>query len=355
MAVPAGGRAASQATGAPAPSPRRDRLLLLAAAVGLASVIVATAVLAYRLLGPDAAAPSSPTHSPHTEPLPPPKVERVPGTPLGPDGTRLAVPAGQTAREVFITGGARYFRPSGWWTSDGLWRVRPSDATAIYTTRLVIVRPAEAAAFNGAVVLDWIGTDASPGALVAATARRNALVASGFAWVGVTAEPAELTRLKRADPARYRRLGHAGSSYAYDMYSQAAKALREPDSVKPLGELVVRQLVGEADPEATPRLVTYVNAVQQHARLFDGFLLRRRPRLGAPLAVTPQPLVAMPDPTPLRRAEGAPLHVCLGGGAIAPQPRRIPQPRLEPRTRQEVARARALMAEMGCSSTDDVR
>ena len=111
----------------------------------------------------------------------------------------------------------------------------------------------------------------------------------------------------------------------------------------------MRQLVGEADPEATPRLVTYVNAVQQHARLFDGFLLRRRPRLAAPLAVTPQPLVAVPDPTPLRRAEGAPLHVCLGGGAIAAEPRRIPQPRLEPRTGPEVARARALMAEMGCS------
>ena len=180
-------------------------------------------------------------------------------------------------------------------------------------------------------------------------------MADGFAWVGVTAEPAELERLKDADPARYRRLGHAGSSYAYDIYSQAAKAIREPDGVKPLGDLAVRQLIGEADPEATPRLVTYVNAVQQHARLFDGFLLRRRPRLAAPLAVSPQPLVAVPDPTPLRRAEGAPLQVCLGDGRTAPEPRRIAQPRLEPRSRQEIARARALMAKMGCSSSGDVR
>ena len=355
MAVPVADRAGSPATRAPAPSPRR-RLVLLLVAVGLVLVVVVAAALAYRSLrAARAAAPGRPRHSPLAMPLPPPKVERVPGTPFGPDGTRLVVPAGQTAEEVFITGGARYFRPAGRWTRDGRWRVRTSTATAIYTTRLVIVRPAEDAAFNGAVVLDWIGTDTRSAALVAAGARRNALVASGFAWVGVTAEPAELKRLKEADPARYGRLGHAGSSYAYDIYSQAAKALREPDGLRPLGALEVRQLVGEADPEATPRLVTYVNAVQQHARLFDGFLLRRRPRLGAPLAVSPQPLIAVPDPTPLRRAEGAPLHVCLGGGAVAAEPRRIAQPPLEPQTGLEIARARALMAEMGCPSTDDVR
>ena len=125
--------------------------------------------------------------------------------------------------------------------------------------------------------------------------------------------------------------------------------------MKPLGSLRVRQLVGEADPEATSRLVTYVNAVQQHARLFDGFLLRRRPRRAAPLASSPQPLVAMPDPSPLRRVAGAPLHVCLGGGRVAPEPRQVAPPRLEPRTPREIARARVVMAEMGCSPADDVR
>jgi len=158
MAVPVADRAGSPATRAPAPSPRR-RLVLLLVAVGLVLVVVVAAALAYRSLrAPRAAAPGRPRHSPLAMPLPPPKVERVPGPPFGPDGTRLVVPAGQTAEEVFITGGARYFRPAGRWTRDGRWRVRTSTATAIYTTRLVIVRPAEDAAFNGAVVLDWIGT-----------------------------------------------------------------------------------------------------------------------------------------------------------------------------------------------------
>jgi hypothetical protein len=98
-----------------------------------------------------------------------------------------------------------------------------------------------------------------------------------------------------ADPARYGSLVHPGDSYSYDIYSQAARALRS-GAPAPLGNLThrVRSLVAWGASQSGSRLFTYVNAVHPTARVIDGFI----PYISAnPAALSQDPLPAVTMPT----------------------------------------------------------
>ena len=108
-------------------------------------------------------------------------------------------------------------------------------------------------------------------------------------YVGVTAEQVGVTGgarlpipgynpkgLRDQNPARYQSLHHPGDDYSYDIFSQAAQAILHPDGVKPLGSLRPAHLIAAGESQSASRLVTYVDAVQPIANIYDGFLIHSR-------------------------------------------------------------------------------
>ena len=69
-------------------------------------------------------------------------------------------PANYLQEEYFLSGTARAYQPVGTWGSDGKWTAELSGATAPYTTRMIVRRPADRAAFNGTVVVEWLNVSA---------------------------------------------------------------------------------------------------------------------------------------------------------------------------------------------------
>ena len=135
-------------------------------------------------------------------------------------------PANYLQEEYFLSGTARAYKPVGTWGSDGVWSAELSGATAAYKTRMIVRRPADRAAFNGTVVVEWLNVSAGLDTAPDWGFAREELLRKGYAWVGVSAQINGLTLLKNIQPARYGTLDHPGDSFSYDMYSQAARGGR---------------------------------------------------------------------------------------------------------------------------------
>ncbi|MFL6206666.1 MAG: alpha/beta hydrolase domain-containing protein [Acidimicrobiales bacterium] len=213
--------------------------------------------------------------------------------------------------------------------TDGHLELEP-NGEAEYTTRVVVRRPADPAAFNGTVVLEWLNVSAGADSAPGYTYLADELVRGGYAWVGVSAqqvgieggvvaaapdvEGAGLGRgLKANDPERYGSLDHPGDAFSYDMYTQVARALRAPDSPDPLDGLDVRWVVAMGQSQSAAALTTYVNGVQPLTEAFDGFLIHSRFGGAAPLGEPGEAfeIVSMirSDPVPLRTDGRAPVLV----------------------------------------------
>src|SRR5262245_45320240 len=95
------------------------------------------------------------------------------------------VPAGTVIEEDFLAGTASgYDIDAGTEQGiDGKWSIHPTR-TAPFRTRMLVVRPADAATFNGTVIVDWLNVTAGfEIALIDPEALRE-----GAAWVGVSAQ-----------------------------------------------------------------------------------------------------------------------------------------------------------------------
>ena len=112
-----------------------------------------------------------------------------------------------------------------------MWTVAP-DTTAAYKVRMLVRRPADASRFNGIVVVEWLNVTANLEGAADFMQMQEELLRKGYAWVGVGAQAAGVNSprsgLKDWDTARYGSLVHPGDAYSYDIFSQAAEALRHP-------------------------------------------------------------------------------------------------------------------------------
>jgi hypothetical protein len=198
---------------------------------------------------------------------------------------------GYTEHEYLLAGTASSYRLTGERTPDGRWSVE-SAATAPFTTRVIVRRPADDARFSGTVVVEWLnvsgGLDAAPDWMLAHTH----LLRRGHAWAGVSAQRAGLEggglveglHLKAAHPDRYAILSHPGDSWSFDIFSQAGRALAGLPELQPVvrGQAVPR-LLACGHSQSGAFLVTYVNAIDPVAAVFDGFLVHGRTGAGAAL------------------------------------------------------------------------
>ena len=205
--------------------------------------------------------------------------------------------AGYIEEEYFFEGTATAFErdpDAPAWDSTGQWTARPSTtiAPAAYKTRMLVRRPTDPAKFNGVVVVEWLNVTAGVDLAPDYGYFRQEVLRDGFIWVGVTAQAVGVNGgfppgfgLKSYDPVRYGSLVHPGDSYSYDIFSQAAQAILNPVGVNPLGssDYVITGMIADGESQSAGRMVTYFDAIQPLAQLFDGFLVHSRGATGAAL------------------------------------------------------------------------
>ncbi|WP_153011280.1 alpha/beta hydrolase domain-containing protein [Sterolibacterium denitrificans] len=195
---------------------------------------------------------------------------------------------GYTADEYFISGNAvRYAPDEQGLPEDGRWNLHPVPDSKPYKTRIVVYRPKNPAKFNGTVVVEWLnvsgGLDAAPGWINAHTE----LIRSGYAWVGVSAQKEGIDGggaismmdlpLKTFDWFRYGSLRHPGNPYSFDIFSQAAQAIRHPQGLNPLDGLTIKKMIASGQSQSAMYMTTYINGISPLTRLFDGFMIHSRP------------------------------------------------------------------------------
>jgi hypothetical protein len=224
------------------------------------------------------------------------------GTFLGAAGTGPDLAeAGYVQAEYPVSGTATSYSAPGGLPTDGTYRLTP-DASAEYTTRIVVRRPASARHFSGTVVVEWLNVSGGVDAAPDYTYLADEIVRRGDAWVGVSAQRigveggtvavkapgAELQGagkgLRAIDPARYGALHHPGDSFSYDIFTQVGRALRRSGHDGPLGGLRPARLLAVGESQSAFTMTTYVDGVQPLTHEFDGFLVHSRGGAPAPVS-----------------------------------------------------------------------
>ncbi len=208
-------------------------------------------------------------------------------------------------------------RPSHPLTNDGKWTVaaNPAGSDGVFKTRLVVYRPIDAARFNGTVVVEWLNVSAGGDIATDWIMAHNEFVRSGTVWVGVSAQSVGVNNLKTNDSARYGSLVHPGDSYSYDMFSIAGRDIRQ-NVATVLGGLQPDRLIATGESQSAGRLVTYLDAVQPSARVYDGFMVHSRGAGGARLTQPPLPDVPVPSPLQIRNDLDVPVFVVEAEGDV---------------------------------------
>lgn len=145
-----------------------------------------------------------------------------------------------------------------------------------YTTRLVVRRPAAAADFNGTVLLEWQNVTAGYDLDALWSSFRDDFVVDGYAWVGISAQRVGVNQLKEWSPTRYGTLDvtHGGTiegdAISYDVFGQAAKAIRSPQGTNVMGGYEVQEIIGKGASQSAGYLVPfYNNIMSQYAPVID--------------------------------------------------------------------------------------
>jgi hypothetical protein len=191
-----------------------------------------------------------------------------------------------------------------------------------------VYRPTDPAKFNGTVYVEWLNVSAAieyPADWVTAHLE---IMREGAAWVGVSAQAigieggtAVLGRstngIKAAAPERYGSLSHPGDSFSYDIFSQAGAAIRA-GAVKPLGDLDPKRLIATGGSQSAQRLITYADARQRSANVYDGFLIRSRLGVIAPLTQVPLTQNTPPFATRIRDDLNVPVLLFMTETDLGP-------------------------------------
>jgi len=148
-----------------------------------------------------------------------------------------------------------------------------------YKTRVVVRRPADTKRFNGTVLIEWDNVTNNFDAENMWFFAWEHMIRDGYIWVGISAQNAGITALKKFSNDRYGTLDvtHGGTvmgdALSYDIFSQAGQAIKAPGSVDILGGLKPRHVFAIGESQSANRLSTYVNSINPLAMVYDGFVL----------------------------------------------------------------------------------
>lgn len=157
------------------------------------------------------------------------------------------------------------------------------DSGHPYRTRMIARRPASPANFNGTVLMEWQNVTLNYDLDALWAQSHDHLVRRGYAWIGVSAQQAGIhnpaTGLKAWSPTRYGTLDvtEGGTilddALSYDIFSQAAQAVRSPRGIDPMGGLHVERVFAFGASGSANRIVIYHNSIHPLTGVFDAFLL----------------------------------------------------------------------------------
>src|SRR5208282_1652787 len=196
---------------------------------------------------------------------------------------------GYIEEEYILSGEANSYALTSERTADGKWSAKP-DRFAPYVTRFTVRRPIDPARFSGTVAVEWNnvsgGVDMSPDW----TLLHRHHIRRGDIHIGVTAQKVgvdggglvEGLHLKKISPERYGTLSHPGDAWSFDIYSQVGAILRDP-AKSPFGAMSPQRLIAIGESQSAIHLITYINAIDSIARVFDGFFVHGRGTAGASL------------------------------------------------------------------------
>jgi hypothetical protein len=196
--------------------------------------------------------------------------------------------------------------------ADGFWQAEPAG-TAAFKTRFLVYRPADAAKFNGTVIVTWNNVTAGHDLFGAGSAE---IFEGGYAIACVTTQKVGIVGLPPAnqglsdwDSERYGDLHHPGDDYSFDVFTQAAQVVgrdRDTSGIDPMAGLNVERVIAQGASQSAGRLGTYVNAIAPLTDAFDGYILTIYFGRGTPLEVgdTVVNINAPQTETPQRRLQG---------------------------------------------------
>lgn len=170
---------------------------------------------------------------------------------------------------------------------DGRFELTEADA-APFATRALVRRPADAAAFSGVVLVEWLNVSGGQDAAPDYTYLAEEILRAGHVWIGVSAQfiaveggdaavgmGGQTTGLRAARAGRYADLHHPGDAYAYDIVTQVGRYARAPQE-GPLGDLRPERVIAVGESQSAFALTSYVNGVHARVGVFDAFLLHSR-------------------------------------------------------------------------------
>ena len=150
-----------------------------------------------------------------------------------------------------------------------------------YRTRMIVRRPASAGSFNGTVLMEWQNVTAGSDGDALWLQSHDDLMRRGYAWIGVSAQRAGVVALKLWSTSRYGSLNipntkptvNDADGLSFDIFSQAAEAVRHPQGIDPMGGLKVERVFAVGWSQSANRLSMYFNTIHPLARVFDAFAL----------------------------------------------------------------------------------
>jgi len=216
-----------------------------------------------------------------------PAFEVIPGTPLDLMRDFDLSALGYEETEYLVSGTARSYDLDGERGEDGRWAVTPT-VEAPFRTRCIVRKPSDPSRFSGVVIVEWHNVSAGIDAAPDWGFFHRAATAAGHVFVGVSAQKAgidgggitEGIHLKVLDPARYEQLEHPGDAWSFDIFTQVGQLLRLPAEENLLQGLTAQRLIAAGESQSAACLVTYINAIDPHAKMFDGYFVHGRPAAG---------------------------------------------------------------------------
>ena len=185
---------------------------------------------------------------------------------------------GYVEEEYFIAGTANRYNTPSRQTGTII------DGGHPYKTRILVRRPIDPKRFEGTVFVEWSNVTNNTDSDNDWHQVYGHVLRSGYVWVLVAAQRAAVhantSGLRAWNPTRYGSLDLTvnntitNDALSYDVFSQAAQAVRNPVGVAPLGGLKAKRVIATGHSQSGGRLITYYNSVVPLGNVFDAFVMR---------------------------------------------------------------------------------
>lgn len=195
---------------------------------------------------------------------------------------------GYVQEEWFASGTATSYALVGDLGPDGRWNTAPAS-TSGYKTRIVVRRPGDPSDWNGTVIVEWLNVSGPFEIYAAWSYTWPAMVDAGVVHIALSAQAfgieggesllgdmGRVPGLRETNPERYGSLVHPGDAFSFDIASQVGAALRSEAAVAVFGGRPAERLIMSGEGQSSGFLVTYLNAVQPLANVYDGFFVHKR-------------------------------------------------------------------------------